>query len=174
MYCLSWSWSYGSWIYNYLCNQYVSPLMWVRIPLRRGVLDTTLCDKVGQRLAAGWWFSKDTLVSSSNKTDCHAMTESLLKVALNTINQPWHKVIRIKVLQLNICGFLEWVSDYYLTPSEQFYRGQHGENKLLFDEMMMCFFMLEQHAELYFYYAHWDNSACSNTCLSTLTHYLWS
>jgi len=22
----SWSWSYGSWIYNYLCNQYLSPL----------------------------------------------------------------------------------------------------------------------------------------------------
>jgi hypothetical protein len=23
-----WSWSYGSWIYNYLCNQCLSPLMW--------------------------------------------------------------------------------------------------------------------------------------------------
>jgi len=22
----SWSWSYGSWIYNYLCNQCISPL----------------------------------------------------------------------------------------------------------------------------------------------------
>jgi len=22
----SWSWSYGSWIYNYLCNQCLSPL----------------------------------------------------------------------------------------------------------------------------------------------------
>jgi hypothetical protein len=22
----SWSWSYGSWMYNYLCNQYISPL----------------------------------------------------------------------------------------------------------------------------------------------------
>ena len=39
------SWSYCSWIYNYLCNQYISPLkLWVRIPI--GVLDTTLCDKV--------------------------------------------------------------------------------------------------------------------------------
>jgi hypothetical protein len=29
-----WSWSYGSWIYNYLCNPCLSPLMlWVRIPL---------------------------------------------------------------------------------------------------------------------------------------------
>jgi len=30
----SWSWSYGSWIYNYLFNQCTSPLtLWVRIPL---------------------------------------------------------------------------------------------------------------------------------------------
>ena len=28
---LSWSWSYGSWIYNYMCNQYLSLLTsWVR------------------------------------------------------------------------------------------------------------------------------------------------
>ena len=31
----SWSWSYGSWIYNFLCNQCISPLtLWVRIPLK--------------------------------------------------------------------------------------------------------------------------------------------
>jgi hypothetical protein len=36
------SWSYGSWIYNYLCNQYLLPLtLWVWIPLSRDVLDTT-------------------------------------------------------------------------------------------------------------------------------------
>jgi hypothetical protein len=29
----SWSWSYGSWIYNYLCNQCLSPLkLWVWTP----------------------------------------------------------------------------------------------------------------------------------------------
>ena len=40
------SWSYGSWVYSYLCIQSLSPLtLWVRIPLRRGVLDTTLCDE---------------------------------------------------------------------------------------------------------------------------------
>jgi hypothetical protein len=41
------SWRYGCWIYNYLCNQCLSPLMlrdW--IPPWRGVLHTTLCDKV--------------------------------------------------------------------------------------------------------------------------------
>jgi len=33
----SWSWSYGGWIYNYMCNQYLSPLMlWVWIPLMAG------------------------------------------------------------------------------------------------------------------------------------------
>ena len=89
----SWSWSYGSWIYNHLCNQCLSPLtLWVRIPFRRGVLDTTLCDKVCQWLAAGRWFSLGTLVSSTNKTDCHDITEILWKVALNTINPtPNHK-----------------------------------------------------------------------------------
>jgi len=46
---LSGSLSYGSWIYNYLCNQCLSLLMlWVQILLRWGVLDTTLCDKVCQ------------------------------------------------------------------------------------------------------------------------------
>jgi len=49
------------------------------------VLDTTLCDKVCQRLAAGQWFSMGTPVSSTNKTDCHDITEILLKVALNTL-----------------------------------------------------------------------------------------
>ena len=30
----SWSWSYGSWIYSYLCNQCISPLtLWIRTPL---------------------------------------------------------------------------------------------------------------------------------------------
>jgi hypothetical protein len=35
---------------------------------------------------AGWWFSPGTLVSSTNKTDCHDVAEILLKVALNTTN----------------------------------------------------------------------------------------
>ena len=68
----SWSWSDGSWIYNYLCNQCLSSLMlWFRIPLRRGVRDTTICDKVSQWLAICRWFSPSTPVSSTNKTDRH-------------------------------------------------------------------------------------------------------
>ena len=45
----------------------------------RDVLDTSV--KVCQWLAAGQWFSP-----VSNKTDCHNITEILLKVALNIIN----------------------------------------------------------------------------------------
>jgi hypothetical protein len=32
-----------------------------------------------------WWISPGIPVSSTNKTDCHDITEILLKVALNTI-----------------------------------------------------------------------------------------
>jgi hypothetical protein len=53
------SWSDGSWIYNYLCNQCLLPLrLWVRIPLMARC--TTLCDKVCQWLATGRWFSLGT------------------------------------------------------------------------------------------------------------------
>ena len=57
--------------------------------LRRGVLNTTLCDKVCQWLATGQWFSPGTLVSSTNKTDRLDIAEILLKlkVALNIINK---------------------------------------------------------------------------------------
>jgi hypothetical protein len=62
-----WSWSYGSLIYNYICNQCLSPLMlWGRISFRQGVLNTTLCDKVCQWLVAGRWFSPGTPVSSND------------------------------------------------------------------------------------------------------------
>jgi hypothetical protein len=55
----------------YLCTQY-----------------NILCDKVCQWLATGWWFSPGTPVSSTNKTECHDITEILLKVGLNTITLP--------------------------------------------------------------------------------------
>ena len=53
----------------------------------QGVLDTWLCDKVCHWLATGRWFSPGALVSSTNKSDHHDITEMLLKVALNTTNQ---------------------------------------------------------------------------------------
>jgi hypothetical protein len=58
--------------------------------IRRGVLDTILCDKVSQGLATGRWFSPGTHVSSTDKTDLHDITKILLKVALNTITPTHH------------------------------------------------------------------------------------
>ena len=54
-------------------------------PTQARCIRSTLCDKVCQWLAAGLWFSPGTMVSSTDKTDCHDITEILLKVALNTI-----------------------------------------------------------------------------------------
>ena len=54
---LPWSWSYGSWIYNYLCNQCISPVT---------------CDRL-------FVFPGDSGFLT-NKTDCHDITEILLKV----------------------------------------------------------------------------------------------
>ena len=51
--------------------------------LRRGVFDTTLGNKVCRRHAASRWFYLGTLVSYTNKTDHHDITEILLKVVLN-------------------------------------------------------------------------------------------
>ena len=68
----SWSSSYCSWIYNYICNQCLSPLMlWVRIS--KTTRCTALRDKVCQWLATGRWFSPGTAVSPINKTDHHSM-----------------------------------------------------------------------------------------------------
>ena len=62
---LLWSWLFDGWICNYLCNQFLLPrMLWVWIQ----------------------WFSLGTLISSTNKTNFHDITEILLKVALNTIN----------------------------------------------------------------------------------------
>jgi len=43
----SWSWWYGSWIYDYMCNQCLTQVtFWVRIPLWGCILVTTLCNTV--------------------------------------------------------------------------------------------------------------------------------
>ena len=63
------------------------PMLWVWISIRARC--TTLCNKVCQWLATGLWFSPGTPVSSINKTNSYYITEILLKVALNTINQTY-------------------------------------------------------------------------------------
>ena len=65
------SWSYGSWIYNYMCNQCLSSLkLWVQTLL-----------KVCQWSATGRWFSPGTRLSPPIKLT------ATMKVVLNTLNK---------------------------------------------------------------------------------------
>ena len=50
----------------------------------------------------GWWFSLGTPVSSTNKTNCHDITEILLNMSLNIIN---HYDWELKNIATVICIF---------------------------------------------------------------------
>ena len=52
----------------------------------RGVLDTTLCDKVCQWHATGRWFYPCTRVSSTNNTDRHDITEIFFRSGIKHHN----------------------------------------------------------------------------------------
>jgi hypothetical protein len=96
----SWSWSYGSWIYNYLRNQCLSPLvLWVRISIRARC--TTLCDKAGQCLVTSRWFSPGPPVSSINKTDRYNIAESGVKHHLTNKQPNKHILICLLLLQFH-------------------------------------------------------------------------
>jgi len=68
-----------------LFMDFIIQWFWIVYRLGRSALDTTLCDKVCQWIAAGRWFSPGTPVSSTSKTDRHDMSEIFLKMALKTI-----------------------------------------------------------------------------------------
>jgi len=122
---LSWSWSYGSWICNkYAISAYHHWCCEFELHSWRGVVDTTLCDKVCQWLATGRWLSPGPLVSSTNKTDRHDITEILLKVALNTIKQTNIK----DVLYLHMSN--PYTISYHFQPIRQLSSVQtFGSNK---------------------------------------------
>ena len=66
---------FDSWIYNYQCNQCLSPLMlWVRILIRARC--TTLYDKVCQWLVTGRLFSPCPPLSSTNITEIWEQNKS--------------------------------------------------------------------------------------------------
>ena len=80
-----WSWSYGSWILHYLCNQCLSLLqLSIRIPL---IARCTWYNIMW--LAADRRFSPATPVSFTNKTARHDITEKLLKISLNAKTLFW-------------------------------------------------------------------------------------
>jgi hypothetical protein len=61
--------------------------LWVRIPVRRCAIDTSLCYEVCQWLAAGRFYFQGTPVSPTDQSDRHDITEILLNMGLITINQ---------------------------------------------------------------------------------------
>ena len=72
----------------------------------RGVLDTTLCDKVCQWLGTGRWVCPGTPISSINKTNHHDITEILLKMVLNTIT------LTLEMLSI-LCQIQWWPRNYF-------------------------------------------------------------
>ena len=84
----------------------------------RGVLETTLCDKVCQWLATGRWFSLGPPISSTNKTDHHDIAQIPMKVALDTKKKK------------NLCGFFSF---FFCSRVPTFYL-------LVLQRMYTCFF----------------------------------
>ena len=83
--------SHGSGIYNYLCNQCLSPLMLlVRILSGQGVQHYVI-------KFVSEWFSLGPPVSSTNKTDCHDKAEITNKQKHNLL----HFVLKL-LIYINI------------------------------------------------------------------------
>ena len=76
---------------------------------KQGVLDTTLSDQICQWLATGWCFSPITMISPTNKTDHHDITEILLKVALNTITITHWLIWTSIVIYKSKAVFFYWI-----------------------------------------------------------------
>ena len=142
----------AGWIYNYLCDQYILPLtLWVRLRFRRGLFNTIFCEKVCQWLTTGWWFSLGILVSSTNKTDRHDITEILLKVALNTINQ---SIFNFELLLQISDGVLSKLIPSSVKPSkfitvQQTTIASSLKINCLFSWTDFCLFMLKSIRTLY-------------------------
>ena len=78
----SWSSSYGSWIYDYMCNQCLSPV--VRSNPMYSMQHYVIKLVSDLRQVGGFFLG--TPFSFINKPDRHDITEILLKETLNTIN----------------------------------------------------------------------------------------
>ena len=106
-------------MYNYLCNQCLSSLkLWVRIPLMARCSRykiTNVYDKVCKWLATNRWFSPATPVSYTNETDLYDITEILLKVELNIINQVLWVIVFNTLFRNNFAQgwkFIVWVGHF--------------------------------------------------------------
>ena len=92
----SWSWSYGSWIYNYVYIQCLSALnLWVRIPLmtvctRYNIMWYSVSVTCYRSVVFSWYSGFLT-----NKTNLYDISEILLKMTLNAIkHSPTERIIK--------------------------------------------------------------------------------
>ena len=93
---------YGGWIYNYLCNQFLSPRINGEFESRsswgtRYNIVWSSC----QWLTTGRWFSLGTPVSSTKTNERHDITDILLKVALNTITLTSYNFVNSVIMYHN-------------------------------------------------------------------------
>ena len=63
-----------------MCDEWQVPVCDGWIMEHDTTINQLICNKDCQLLATGRWFSPGTPVSSTNKTDCHDITEILMKV----------------------------------------------------------------------------------------------
>jgi hypothetical protein len=94
------------WTYYLKTLSFISNSSTVYMWNTRGAFDIVLCDRVSQWLAAAWWFSLGTPVSFMNKTDCHDITEILLKVALATLTLTPRRGVLDTTLFDKVCQWL--------------------------------------------------------------------
>jgi len=96
---------------TYAISAYHHWCFWVRITIRARC--TALCDQVCQWLVTGWWFSLGPPVSSTNKTDCHDITESGINHHQTNNRSGWdvqHYVIKfVRDLQtIKLTATINW------------------------------------------------------------------
>ena len=115
---LSWSWSYDSWIYNYLCNQCLLSLKLFEACSWRDVLETTLCDQVCQWQVCGYLW-RDVLDTTLCDQVCQWQVGGFL----------WRDVpyttLCDQVCQWQVGGFL-WRDVLYTTLCDQVCQWQVG------------------------------------------------
>ena len=90
---LLWLYSYGSWIYNYLCNQYLSPLkLWVRILIQQYVEETRVHRENHQSVASHWQTLSNNVVSSTPRLKAGFKLTMLVVIGtdcITTIQSQW-------------------------------------------------------------------------------------
>ena len=144
-----------------------------------GVLGTA-CDKICQWLATGWC-SSSTLVSYTNTTDRHAITEILLKVALNTTLRVWDgqtfSLEEIYTWTNNECWwnilYVSFISNslFYYELDEAYYAVFETHKLASLLHLCMYFCQYIQHVEepsWLWSYGSWIYNCLCNQYLSTL------